>query len=40
MTDYFASAATWRGNVWDDDLAKLCIDGRTTKGSCSRGGRR
>jgi hypothetical protein len=35
MTDYFASATTWRGNVWDDDLAKLCIDGNTAKRSCS-----
>ena len=40
MTDYFAGASTWRGNVWDDNLSKLCIDGNTTKGSCSRGGRR
>lgn len=31
---YFPGVGTWRGNVWDDDLAKVCIDGRTTKGSC------
>ena len=35
MTDYFASATTWRGNVWDDDLAKLCIDGNTAKSTCA-----
>ncbi|HTT95663.1 MAG TPA: hypothetical protein VMF55_13400 [Solirubrobacterales bacterium] len=39
MTDYFPSVTKWRGNVWDDNLAKLCIDGRTAKGSCGRGRR-
>jgi hypothetical protein len=28
--DYFEGTGAWRGNVWDDDLAKVCIDGRTT----------
>lgn len=37
MTDYFGSATTWRGNVWDDDLAKVCVDGHTTKASCAGG---
>ncbi|MDX6653689.1 MAG: hypothetical protein QOH18_390 [Solirubrobacterales bacterium] len=27
-TDYFGG--TWRGNVWDDNLSKVCIDGRST----------
>jgi hypothetical protein len=25
--NYFASVSTWRGNVWDDNLAKVCING-------------
>jgi hypothetical protein len=33
-SSYFTEMATWRGNVWDDSLAKICIDGRTTKGNC------
>jgi hypothetical protein len=35
-TDYFTGATEWQGNVWDDNLEKLCLDGRTTKGSCAR----
>jgi hypothetical protein len=35
MTDYFAGAAQWRNNVWDDNLQKLCIDGRSAK-RCGR----
>ena len=26
-TNYFPGVGTWRGNVWDDNLAKVCIDG-------------
>jgi hypothetical protein len=37
MTDYFAGATKWRNNVWDDNLQKLCIDGRSAKKTCSRG---
>jgi hypothetical protein len=36
ISESFGAATTWRGNVWDDDLAKICADGRTTKGSCGR----
>jgi hypothetical protein len=25
--DYFTPASTWRGNVWDNNLQKACIDG-------------
>jgi hypothetical protein len=25
--DYFAPVSTWRGNVWDNNLQKACIDG-------------
>jgi hypothetical protein len=32
--DYFPGAGIWRGNVWDNNLAKVCIDGRTVKRSC------
>jgi hypothetical protein len=34
-SSFFPGVGTWRGNVWDDDLATVCIDGRTTKGSCA-----
>jgi hypothetical protein len=34
-TDYYpGSGATWRGNVWDNNLAKICIDGRTVRHAC------
>jgi hypothetical protein len=29
-TDYYPGTGTWRGNVWDDNLSKVCIDGRST----------
>jgi hypothetical protein len=32
---FFPGVGTWRGNVWDDNLVKACIDGRSTKGSCA-----
>jgi hypothetical protein len=34
-TEYFSGI--WRGNVWDNNLVKVCIDGRSVKRSC--GGR-
>ncbi|MDX6653690.1 MAG: hypothetical protein QOH18_391 [Solirubrobacterales bacterium] len=35
-SEYFNTGLTWHGNVWDDNLAKVCIDGRTVKRSCAR----
>jgi hypothetical protein len=35
-TDFYPGTGTWRGNVWDDSLGKVCIDGRTAKRSCHR----
>jgi hypothetical protein len=29
-TNYFSGVGIWRGNVWDNNLAKVCIDGRST----------
>jgi hypothetical protein len=29
-TDYYPGTGTWRDNVWDDNLGKVCIDGRAT----------
>jgi hypothetical protein len=26
-SSYFAGVGVWRGNVWDDDLSRVCIDG-------------
>jgi hypothetical protein len=26
-SSYFDGVGTWRGNVWDDDLSRVCIDG-------------
>jgi hypothetical protein len=26
-SSYFAGVGTWRGNVWDDDLSRVCING-------------
>ncbi|HEY0279714.1 MAG TPA: hypothetical protein VGC32_15735 [Solirubrobacterales bacterium] len=26
-TDYFSGAGTWRGNVWDNNLGRVCITG-------------
>jgi hypothetical protein len=26
-SDYYPGAGTWRGNVWDDNLGRVCIDG-------------
>jgi hypothetical protein len=37
-TEYFTSGLIWRGNVWDNNLAKVCIDGRTVKRTCARRG--
>jgi hypothetical protein len=28
--NYFTSATTWRGNVWDNNLARVCITGAAT----------
>jgi hypothetical protein len=36
-TNSFAGAGVWRDNVWDNNLAKICSDGRTVKGSCGQG---
>jgi hypothetical protein len=36
-TNGFSGAGVWRNNVWDNNLAKICSDGRTVKGSCGRG---
>jgi hypothetical protein len=33
-TDFYPGTGTWRGNVWDDNLVKVCIDGRSVKGPC------
>ncbi len=33
-TDIFPGTGVWRGNVWDDDLAKVCMDGSSTRGPC------
>jgi hypothetical protein len=30
VTDYFTGAGIWRGNVWDDNLEKVCSDGRSS----------
>lgn len=35
-SDYFGGAAVWRSNVWDNNLRKVCIDGRTVNRSCKR----
>jgi hypothetical protein len=29
-TNYFTAAGVWRGNVWDNNLAKVCIDAHST----------
>jgi len=29
-TDYYTGTGTWRGNVWDDNLGKVCITGAGT----------
>ncbi|HKZ14345.1 MAG TPA: hypothetical protein VJL81_10915 [Solirubrobacterales bacterium] len=29
-TDYFSAVSTWRGNVWDNNLGKVCISGSST----------
>jgi hypothetical protein len=29
-SDYYTGTGTWRGNVWDDNLGKVCIDGRSS----------
>jgi len=29
-SDYYLGTGTWRGNVWDDNLRKVCIDGRSS----------
>jgi hypothetical protein len=29
-TDYYVGTGIWRGNVWDDSLGKVCIDGRSS----------
>ncbi len=31
-TDYFSGAGTWRGNLWDNNLGKVCITG--SSGGC------
>ncbi|MCW2980949.1 MAG: hypothetical protein JWO14_2676, partial [Solirubrobacterales bacterium] len=33
---YYPGTGTWRGNVWDNNLAKVCLDGRTVRKSCTR----
>ena len=35
---FFPSASTWRGNVWDNNLAKVCITGKTAHPTCAKGG--
>jgi hypothetical protein len=34
---FFTGASTWRDNVWDNNLAKVCITGETARKSCSAG---
>jgi hypothetical protein len=34
--DYFGGTGRWSGNVWDDNLRTICLDGRTTRRSCRR----
>jgi hypothetical protein len=34
---YYQGNGTWRGNVWDNNLAKVCLDGRTVRKSCNQG---
>jgi hypothetical protein len=31
---YFGGTGTWRGNVWDNNLSKVCIDGSTVRRTC------
>jgi hypothetical protein len=33
---YYQGTGIWRGNVWDNDLTKVCLDGRTVRHSCRR----
>ncbi|HEY2479052.1 MAG TPA: hypothetical protein VGI17_10010 [Solirubrobacterales bacterium] len=35
-TDYYPGFGTWRGNVWDNNLARICIDGGSPRNGCGR----